>query len=75
MAETRHKNCVWNCTTNGIITASDAQLAVLMDIRDELQVLNNVFRCHNALAIPGILRNIEVNTRKPKRRRVRKPKA
>ena len=43
-----------------------AQLAVLMDIRRELQKLNQVFERSNALAIPGLLRRIEVNTRRPK---------
>jgi hypothetical protein len=31
---------------------------LLFDIRDELRTLNNVFRCHNALAIPTLLRDI-----------------
>ena len=41
-------------------------VAVLMDIRRELQQLNEVFRCPNVQAIPSRLRRIERNTRPPK---------
>ena len=51
---------------------AEAQLAVLMDLRDELIKLNRVFECHNALAIPDLLRRIESNTRKPQRKRAPK---
>lgn len=47
-----------------------SHLAVLMDIRDELQTLNGVFRCHNALAIPNLLRAIRRNTAKPRKKRM-----
>lgn len=53
---------------------------LLMDIRDELQMLNRVFQCPNFLAIPGILRGINVEmlqvrrntTKKRKKRAVKK---
>jgi hypothetical protein len=47
----------------------DAQIAVLMDIRDELKQLNRVFACPNATAIPGLLRTIARNTKKRTPRR------
>ena len=38
------------------------QLAVLMDIRDELKRLNAFLHCPNAVAIPKLLRSIQRNT-------------
>lgn len=72
MADTRWKNAPWIIQKNldGNIPYERAQLAVLMDIRDELQTLNAVFRCSNFLVIPDILRKIALNTKK--KRRVRK---
>lgn len=46
----------------------DAKMAVLMDIRDELKVLNRVFKCPNFLAVPHKLDTIIKNTTKPRRR-------
>jgi hypothetical protein len=66
------KNWNWSIErddSSGNFSCDQAQLSVLMDIRDELQTLNNVFRCHNALAIPQLLRDIKRNTTKPKRRK------
>lgn len=45
----RHKNENW--AVNGSSVA-DAQLCVLMDIRDELQTLNDILRCPNFQDIP-----------------------
>ena len=45
------------------------QIALLMDIREELRRLNTLFHCHNAIDIPNILRKIAKNTTKPKRKR------
>lgn len=36
-----------------------------MDIRDELKKLNNLLYCQNFIGIPGKLHQIELNTRKP----------
>lgn len=54
MADTRKKDADWllNLDANGRVSTSDAQLAVLMDIRDELKKLNKVFACPNFLAVP-----------------------
>lgn len=55
---------------NGEVTTWDqVSVAVLMDIRHELQRLNNVFQCANFLAIPAKLDRIDTNTRKKRRRR------
>lgn len=55
---------------NGKYDFPAAQLAVLMDIRDELKSLNVVLHCHNFLDIPHKLERIKRNTT-----RKRKPKA
>lgn len=53
----RHKNATWNLEepSPGM---DGAQLAALMDIRDELQKLNAVFACGNFQSIPRELRAI-----------------
>lgn len=48
-------------------------LAVLMDIRDELQQLNAVLNCRNFLAIPHTLKTIARNTRKKPKAKKTKP--
>lgn len=40
------------------------QVAVLMDIRDELQTLNSLLACRNFTGIPASLRAIQRNTKK-----------
>lgn len=40
-------------------TYDSMHLAVLMDIRDQLQRLNATLNCPNALAIPSLLRDIK----------------
>ena len=65
---TRYKNAEWNCGNHEVQSVAHAQLAVLMDIRDELQALNRIFQCHNFLAIPQKLDAIAKNTQKKKRR-------
>lgn len=70
MAEDRCKNWKWRVlATNGEWGTETAQLAVLMDIRDELQRLNDVLHCHNFLSIPFKLDAIKRNTAKPKGKR------
>jgi hypothetical protein len=72
MPDKRKKNVIWNLATNpdGTTPHGDAELAVLMDIRDELQQLNRILNCNNFLRIPAVLDAISKNT-KPKRRRRR----
>ncbi len=65
----RHKNVQWNCGDEPV--ARDlVQIAVLMDIRDELQLLNRVLYCPNFMAIPRKLDAIIKNTKKKRRRPV-----
>jgi hypothetical protein len=46
-----------------------AQVAVLMDIRDELKRLNSLLHCGNFIAIPSKLERIARNTVKPRKRK------
>jgi hypothetical protein len=68
MSDRRAKNANW--TVRGEFDESTsfpgAQLAVLMDIRDELQELNRRMACSDLLALPKLLRAIKDNTEKPK---------
>lgn len=67
--ETRHAKVSWKLPTNPNGTLESwtyVPIAVLMDIRDELQSLNQLLRCSNFLRIPSELRNIRLNTRKRK---------
>jgi len=74
----RHKNINWNNSghvSGGFIrgmTEHEMTREVLMDIRDELQALNAVIACPNARDIPNILRRIDMNTKKRKRKAVTK---
>ena len=60
MIDSRSKNVNWtiDILSNGKVRAPDARLAVLMDIRDELETLVGLFNCHNCKDIPNILRGI-----------------
>lgn len=63
----RFKNLNWNLpsTEEGKLPKWDyVPIALLMDIRDELQRLNKLLGCANCVAIPRKLDQIEVNTRK-----------
>ena len=67
------KNANWDLSDNTdpkrIASWQHVQIAVLMDIRDELKALNQVFRCPRFLELPNTLKAIEKNTRKPIRRK------
>lgn len=67
----RHKNANWQLPTNdlGVIESWDhVKIAVLMDIRDELQTLNRLIGCPNFTSIPSELRRISLNTTRKLRR-------
>lgn len=66
--DTRKRNRNWTIYTNrdGSTPTDDAHLAVLMDIRDELQRLNRLLHCENFTGIPFVLHRIRKNTA-PKR--------
>lgn len=61
MSDTRKKDANWRIKTNsdGATPSMDAQLAVLMDIRDELQTLNGILRCFKFQRLPDDLRSID----------------
>jgi len=63
----RHKNQNWNLPDPKVETWEQVSVAVLMDIRDELQKLNRVFECRNTIAIPSLLRRIARNTAKKRK--------
>lgn len=74
----RKKNLNWSIaneqgnTYNSITQGRDgATVAVLMDIRDELQALNAVFRCSNFIGLPRVLKQVRDNTKpRPPHRRL-----
>ena len=62
MVDTRKKNANW--IIGDTITKWDqCQLAVLMDIRDELKTLNQLLACRNFTGIPASLSAIQRNTK------------
>ena len=70
----RKKNIQWTLPTNSDGTTSwdGVKVAVLMDIRDELQHLNALLGCKNFTRIPLALAQIEENTT-PKKPPEKKP--
>lgn len=73
MSDHRKKNMNWYVADdNGELYHSNgdwvafASLAVLMDLRDELQAMRRRLDCHETLSIPHLLREIRANTAKPK---------
>ncbi len=67
----RHKDTEWALPEHGngkFIGYDGAQLAVMMDIRDELKKLNRVFECYNFVRIPRILDRISANTTRKTRK-------
>ena len=70
----RHKDANW-ILPELAPSEGQAQIAVLMDIRDELKRLNALLHCENFQAIPNLLRAIEPNTKKkPRARRLKREK-
>ena len=55
----RKKNREWNCGELSDTTFDQAQLAVLMDIRDELQELNATLNCWRFQEMPTVLKRID----------------
>lgn len=73
MANRRFKDQEWFVTSpDGKLyeqTNQAQHLAVLMDIRDEMQKLNAILHCPNFVQIPSILRQIDRNTKKKRKTR------
>lgn len=70
MSDRRQKNVNWLVAEpdGNVPTCERCCLAVLMDIRDELQRLNTLLSCENFLRIPHDLQQIRRNTAKPRRK-------
>jgi hypothetical protein len=68
MTDRRHANKEW-VVCDGVtnVTFDGAQLAVLMDIRDQLKILNNLLHCQNFIDIPWKLERVARNTAKLER--------
>lgn len=64
----RHCNADWNLG-DPPGTWEQVQVAVLMDIRDELQKLNSHLRCYNFTRIPQVLDKINKNVAPARRPR------
>lgn len=69
--ERRQKNQVWLVADERGVTPTwdAAAVAVLMDLRDELQQLNRLLGCVNFVNIPTMLMAIRKNTTRPRKRR------
>lgn len=68
----RFKDTNWDFTATpdgGMQTWEQAQVAVLMDIRDELKRLNHLLNCPNFTSIPHKLESIRKNTTKRRKRK------
>ena len=58
MPDTRKKNWNW-MLPEGDVRWEHVRVALLMDIRDELQALNKLFGCYNLTSLPQQLRDIK----------------
>ena len=68
----KYKDSVWSIDLlpSGMVSHANAELAVLMDIREELKALHatmSILKCHNFIRIPHVLEAIRRNTNKPKK--------
>lgn len=81
----RLKDATWSLHPQGLaadynhdgkkFTRGQVQIALLMDIRDELKEIKGRLGfgvCSDFLNVPSVLKRIDANTRKPKRKRVKK---
>lgn len=77
MADTRKKNTNWKLHVNqdGTVPNHDAQLAVLMDLRDELQSLNRLANCYRIPRALDAMHELGVEARRKKRAAAKKRKA
>jgi hypothetical protein len=77
MTDRRCKNGNWqlNNLGNGNVSNGDAQLAVLMDIRDELQSLNRLANCYRIPRALDAMHEMGVDLRRKKRAAAKKRKA
>lgn len=64
----RHKNTDWDLPYPAA-NWEQAGIAILMDIRDELQTLNRLLGCDNFTQIPHVLRGIRAKLPTKKRKK------
>ena len=62
-------NWSFDKTNEGKYFTDQVAVAVLMDIRDELKLMNQILQCPNTSEIPAILRDIRKNTKKRRGKR------
>jgi GTP cyclohydrolase III len=79
MTDTRHKNGNWTMkpNANNELSWEAIQVAVLMDIRDELQTVNRLLNCHRIPRALDAMYELGVEARRRKRlaaEKRRKPK-
>ncbi len=67
----RQKNARWKVTDDAgnTTTWDQVQVAVLMDLRDELQTLNRLLNCKHFVNMPATLNAIRRNTAKKRKRK------
>lgn len=72
MSDPRKKDIQWRVRDqDGEVTFDGAQLAVLMDLRDELKKLNVLLHCRNFTNLPAQIRGLRRDLA-PKKRRKKK---
>jgi hypothetical protein len=74
MADTRRKNANWNVGER-ITDWQQCHLAVLMDIRDELQAINRSLGCYRIPRALDAMHEMGVDLRRRKRLAAKKRKA
>lgn len=67
--ESANRNWHLNKSSRGWIHVGEDRLAVLMDIRHELQRLNELLRCPNFMSIPFELKAIRKNTTRKRKKK------
>ncbi len=68
MTDTRRKNITWTVCKDGEgMSFEAAQLAVLMDIRDELQGIRSLMNCHRIPRALDALHEVGQDIRRKKR--------
>lgn len=73
--DTRQKSRNWTVTNGGSVSYDGAQLAVLMDIRDELQGIRSLMNCYRVPRALDALYELGVDARRRKRLAAAKRKA
>lgn len=74
MTDTRHKNAKWNVGER-ITEWDQCQLAVLMDIRDELQAIRRLAECFRIPRALDAMIELGIEARRRKRNAAKKRKA